>query len=305
MNEVYSDVLEKIADIRDFPEGAYNIRADGESIGRKTTPTIDIKSKKDVSGMDIYVAPGAKKQTMHIPVVVSKTGHSEVVYNDFHIGEDSEITIVAGCGIHNCGSGRSQHDGVHSFYVGKGAKVTYIEKHYGSGDGTGERILNPVTKITLFENSSMEMDTVQIEGVDSTERETYATIGDGATLVIKEKLMTHDSQYAKTFFEVNLEGKNSKADVVSRSVAKNNSKQVFLSKINGNNASLGHSECDAIIMDDATVSAIPEISANHVDASLIHEAAIGKIAGEQIVKLMTLGLSEHDAEQKIIEGFLK
>ena len=304
MDEIYKDILEKIADIREFPDGAYNIRVDGKSIGRENTRTVEIKAKEASRGIDVFISSDAFDETIHIPVVIGITGHSEVVYNDFYIDKGARVTIVAGCGIHNCGSGRSQHDGIHSFHVGAGAHVIYSEKHIGSGDGTGERILNPVTNIHLSENSYLEMETTQIEGVDSTERETIAEIGDGATLIVREKLMTHGKQYAKTVFVVNLNGYKSGADIVSRSVAKDDSEQIFLSVINGNNVSTGHSECDAIIMDNAVVKAVPEITANNVDASLIHEAAIGRIAGEQIVKLMTLGLDEQQAEQKIIEGFL-
>lgn len=242
---------------------------------------------------------------MHIPVVVGQSGHSEVVYNDFIIGEDCDIEIVAGCGIHNCGSGKSQHDGIHSFRIGKGSRVLYIENHYGSGDGSGERVLNPVTKVYLEEDSYLEMDTVQIKGVDSTKRVTEGVVGDGATLIVKEKLMTHGDQYAETSFDVALNGIESKTNVISRSVATDRSKQLFLSKIDGNARCMGHSECDAIIMGGACVKAVPEITANHVDASLIHEAAIGKIAGEQIIKLMTLGLTEEEAEEQIVKGFLK
>lgn len=238
-------------------------------------------------------------------MVISDTGVTEVVYNDFYVGEGADVVIVAGCGIHNCGTALSQHDGVHSFYLSKNAKVSYQEKHYGDGDGTGGRILNPVTNIHLETGSYLEMDTVQIKGVDSTKRVTNAQLGDKATLVIREKLMTHGNQYAETAFQVELNGAGSSANVVSRSVAKEKSRQVFLSKISGNNSCMGHSECDAIIMDSASVQAIPEITANHVEATLIHEAAIGKIAGEQIVELTTLGLTEEEAEQQIINGFLK
>lgn len=298
------DVLDKVAGIRDFPLGAYNIRVNGGSAGRQSTKNVTITPKPLGAGIDIHIAPGAKEQ-VHIPVVISETGISEMVYNDFYVGEGADVEIVAGCGIHNCGAELSQHDGIHSFHVGKNAKVSYLEKHYGDGDGTGQRILNPITNVYLQPGSYLEMDTVQIKGVDSTKRVTNAEVGDGATLVVREKLMTHGDQFAETTFEVNLDGENSSANVISRSVAKETSKQVFLSKITGNNACMGHSECDAIIMDAASVKAIPEITANHVEASLIHEAAIGKIAGEQITKLMTLGLTEEQAEEQIIGGFLK
>ncbi len=302
---IQENLLEKIAGITGTPSGAFNIRVDGKSIGSRSTEDINIVFKTDKSGMDIYIKPGTKNEHVHIPVVMSLTGEEETVYNDFHVGEGADVTIIAGCGIHNPGSAKARHDGIHSFYLGKNARVVYTEKHYGTGEGSGERVINPVTNITLGEGAFMEMDTVQIEGVDSTRRVTNAVLNSNATLVVKEKLMTHGNQFAETEYTVDLNGQQSSTNVVSRSVAKGNSKQVFLSKINGNNLCAGHSECDAIIMDSASVKAIPEISANHVDASLIHEAAIGKIAGEQIIKLKTLGLSEEEAEARIIDGFLK
>lgn len=305
MDEIQKNLLEQIAGLHQVPQGAYNIRANGTSIERNTTAHIDIITKTDKSGIDIIIKPGTKKESVHIPVLLSQTGLTEMVYNDFYIGDDCDITIVAGCGIHNGGDQKSQHDGIHSFFVGKNSKVRYVEKHYGSGAGTGERIMNPNTVIQLEENSYMEMETVQIKGVDSTKRSTKAKLKENSTLVIKEKIMTHGNQFAETSFEVDLDGEGSGTNVISRSVAKDDSKQVFYAKINGNNRCHGHSECDAIIMDNAKISAIPEITANHLEASLIHEAAIGKIAGEQIMKLMTLGLTEAEAEAQIINGFLK
>ncbi len=305
IDEIQKNLLREIADLHGIPTGAYNIRANGDSAGRVTTNNIDIVTKQDKQGIDIYIKAGTKNESVHIPVIISESGLSEVVYNDFYIGEDADVTIIAGCGIHNCGDQKSEHDGVHSFYVGKGARVRYIEKHYGEGDGNGENVMNPTTVAELAENSYMEMETTQIKGVDSTVRTTKAKLAAGATLVIREKIMTHGHQFAKTDFIVDLEGDGSGANVISRSVAKDHSHQVFLSNIRGNAKCSGHSECDAIIMDEATVSAIPEITANCIDASLIHEAAIGKIAGDQITKLMTLGLSEREAEEQIISGFLK
>ncbi|MEG0091181.1 MAG: SufD family Fe-S cluster assembly protein [Oscillospiraceae bacterium] len=305
LNSVEKDLLEKVADLHDIPQGAYNIRANGDSAGRNTTANIDIITKTDFPGIDIIIKPNTKNESVHIPVIISKTGHSELVYNDFYIGENSDVTIVAGCGIHNTGDKESRHDGIHSFFVGKNARVKYVEKHYGDGDGTGTRVMNPTTIVDIDTNGYMEMETAQIGGIDSTNRVTKAKLGEGATLIIGEKIMTHGTQNATTNFEVDLNGKNSGAHVVSRSVAKEHSTQLFLSKVNGNNACNGHTECDAIVMDCAKVSAIPEIIANHTDASLIHEAAIGKIAGEQLIKLMTLGLTEKQAEEQIINGFLK
>lgn len=305
MDEIQKQLLEQVAGLHEVPQGAYNLRVNGQGAGRNTTEHIDIITKEDKPGIDIYVKPGTKKESLHIPVLLSQTGLTEFVYNDFHIGEDADVTIVAGCGIHNSGDEVSRHDGIHTFYLGKNARVRYVEKHYGSGDGNGGRIMNPQTIIEMEEGSYMEMDTVQIKGVDSTKRVTKANLADGTTLVIKEKIMTHGNQSAETDFEVNLNGKDSGANVISRSVAKGDSRQIFLSRINGNNKCMGHTECDAILMDNASVSAIPEITANHLEAGLIHEAAIGKIAGEQIIKLMTLGLSEQEAEAQIVNGFLK
>lgn len=305
MDEIQKTLLEQVADLHEVPQGAYNLRVNGESAGRNTTENIDIVTKEEGNGIDIYIKPGTKKESLHIPVLLSQTGLSEIVYNDFHIGEDADVTIVAGCGIHNGGDAASRHDGIHSFFIGKNAKVKYVEKHYGSGDGNGERIMNPQTIIKMESGSYFEMDTVQIKGVDSTERVTKAELADDAKLIIKEKIMTHGKQFAKTDFVVDLNGTGSVADVVSRSVAKGESRQTFLSTINGNAECMGHTECDAILMDNGSVSAVPALTANHLEASLIHEAAIGKIAGEQIVKLMTLGLTEEEAEAQIVNGFLK
>jgi len=298
-------MLEKVADLHSVPEGAYNIRDNGQLAGRNTTANIDIVSKSDKPGIDIIIKPGTKNESVHIPVIVSQSGLKDLVYNDFIIGDDADVTIVAGCGIHCGGAETSEHDGVHTFHIGKNAKVKYVEKHYGEGEGTGERILNPTTIIYMDENGYMEMETTQIKGVDSTIRDTKAELKDGATLIIKEKIMTHEKQYAETNFQVDLNGIGSTANVVSRSVAKGSSSQVFNSRICGNSECYGHTECDAILMDEGHVNSIPSLEANHLEASLIHEAAIGKIAGEQIIKLMTLGLTEQEAEEQIINGFLK
>lgn len=305
MDKIQENLLAEIADLHGVPEGAYNIRSNGVSVQRNCTANIDIETKNDKSGIDIYIRPSTKNESVHIPVILDKNGLKEKVYNDFHIGEDADVVIVAGCGIHCGGADDMQHDGIHTFYVEKNARVKYIEKHYGEGDGNGKRVLNPETVIYLAEGAYMEMEATQIKGVDSTVRVTKAKVGDNAKLVIHEKIMTHGNQLAKTDFIVDLDGENSAANVVSRSVAKDNSKQIFISNIRGNNKCSGHTECDAIIMDNANVSAIPEIVAGNVDASLIHEAAIGKIAGEQLVKLMTLGLTEKQAEEQIVSGFLR
>ncbi len=305
MNNTELELLKIIADMDASPDGAYNIRSNSGLAGRQVTENIDIKTKEDKPGIDIIIKPGTKNEKVHIPVIISESGIKETVYNDFIIGEGADVEIVAGCGIHNCGDDESRHDGIHSFLVGKNAKVKYIEKHFGGGDGNGERNMNPTTIVNIAEGGYMEMETTQIKGIDSTNRVTLAKLDKGASIVIREKLMTHGYQKAETDFTVDLNGENSSANVISRSVAKDNSSQLFLSKINGNNICNGHTECDAIIMDNAHVSAVPEITANHIDASLIHEAAIGKIAGEQLIKLMTLGLSEKQAEEQIVNGFLK
>lgn len=305
MDEIQKTLLEEVAGIHEIPAGAYNIRANGALDGRNTTEHIDIVTKEDKPGIDIIIKPGTKKESVHIPVLISQTGLQDLVYNDFYIGEDCDVVIVAGCGIHNGGKEMTKHDGIHTFHIGQNAKVKYIEKHYGSGEGTGENVMNPQTIVFIEDGGYMEMETAQIKGIDSTDRVTKAKLGDNARIVITEKIMTHGKQYAKTEFEVDMDGKNSSTNVISRSVAKDDSSQLFVSKINGNNKCAGHTECDAIIMDNAHISAVPEITANDLDAELIHEAAIGKIAGEQLIKLMTLGLTEKEAEEQIVNGFLK
>lgn len=304
-NPVLGGLLKTIAGIADTPKGAYNIRVDGQGIDRRSTENIEIVPKPEGKGIEIYVKPGTRGEFVHIPVVVDESGFQDLVYNDFYIGDDADVDIIAGCGIHNDGEHLSQHDGIHTFHVGKNAKVRYVEKHYGEGNGSGERVLNPVTVVHLEKGAYLEMETVQIEGVDSTKRVTNADLKENAQLVIKEKIMTSGNQFAKTDFTVELNGDNSSAQISSRSVAKGNSKQEFYSALHGNAECSGHSECDSIIMENGFVKSVPEIIANDVNASLIHEAAIGKIAGEQITKLMTLGLSYEEAEAQIVKGFLK
>ncbi len=304
MNDIQKKMLEEIADLHGVPEGAYNIRADGRSVASRSTDEIEICPKPRGSGLDIRIKPGTVNKSLHIPVVIAESGLEETVYNDFYIGDGCDVLIVAGCGIDNCGGKDSRHDGIHRFHVGAGCKVKYVEKHYGSGSGSGRRILNPVTEIALGEGSSMELDMAQIKGVDSTDRQTRAALAAGARLTVRERLMTHGSQSAVSRYDVSLDGEGSHADVISRSVARDSSFQQFDARLQGNAACSGHSECDSIIMDDARISAIPRLDANNVEAALIHEAAIGKIAGEQIIKLMTLGLTEREAEEQIINGFL-
>jgi len=305
LDEIQRRLLQEVADLHQVPEGAYNIRSNSQSAGRQSTANIEIIPKEGVSGLEIRIKPGTKNESVHIPVVISQTGLKEVVYNDFYIGEGSDVTIVAGCGIDNCGSQDSQHDGIHRFFVGKGAKVRYVEKHYGSGEGSGKRILNPGTEVYMEENAYAEMEMVQIKGVDDTERTTTAELAAGAKLVVRERLMTHGDQRAVSTYAVKLNGEGASADVVSRSVARDRSFQKFDAKIAGNAPCQGHTECDSIIMDEGRILAVPGLEANHVDAALVHEAAIGKIAGEQLMKLMTLGLTAAEAEEQIINGFLR
>ncbi len=305
LDAIQKRLISEIADLHAVPAGAYNFRANSQLAGRNTTANIDIISKENGSGIDVRIKPGTKNESVHIPVVISESGIKETVYNDFYIGEDCNVVIVAGCGIDNCGGQDSEHDGVHRFFVGRGAKVKYVEKHYGSGDGKGQRILNPVTECYMDEDSSMEMEMEQIKGVDSTERTTLAELKAGAKLVVKERLMTHGSQNAVSSYQVNLNGAGATADVVSRSVARDDSTQTFNARITGNAPCSGHTECDSIIMDRGHILAIPSLEANDVDAMLVHEAAIGKIAGDQLIKLMTLGLTEAEAEEQIINGFLR
>ena len=305
LDEIGKRLLAEVADLHAVPEGAYNIRSNSQSAGRQSTANIEIVSKADVSGLDIRIKPGTKNESVHIPVVMTESGLKEVVYNDFYIGENADVTIVAGCGIDNCGNQDSQHDGIHRFFVGKGARVRYVEKHYGSGSGAGKRILNPVTEVYQEQDSTVEMEMVQIKGVDDTSRSTVAELAAGAKLVVRERLMTHEKQNAISTYAVRLNGDGASADVVSRSVARDDSYQKFDACIIGNAACTGHTECDSIIMDRGRILAVPGLEANNVDAALVHEAAIGKIAGDQIIKLMTLGLTEQEAEGQIINGFLK
>ena len=305
MDELKKNLLLEVGNLHGIPTGAYNIRENGESVARASTENIEIVPREEGDGIKISVKAGTKNESIHIPVIISKSGLTESVYNDFYIGEDADVLIVAGCGIHNAGKMTSEHSGIHTFHVGPRAHVRYVEKHYGEGEGTGERLMNPTTVIVIDEGGTLEMETTQIRGIDSTIRKTEATLAKNATLIVREKIMTHGKQYAETDFTVLLQGEGSAANVVSRSVAKDTSSQLFRSRIVGDAACHGHTECDAILMDKGHVVAIPELAANHLDASLIHEAAIGKIAGEQLIKLMTLGLTEAEAEEQIIGGFLK
>ena len=306
LNDIQKHILEMVADLKGTGEGAINIRSDGKKAFRRNTANIVIESKTDKDGIDIRIAPNTVNERVHIPVVVTESGRKDLVYNDFYIGDYADVTIVAGCGIHNCGDCDSEHNGLHTFHVGKFAKVKYVEKHYGDGEGTGKRILNPQTVLYLEEGASVTLETTQIRGVDDTKRYTKVVCeGAGSEIIVRENLLTHNDQHADSEMDIFLNGEDSKAQVISRSVAQDNSTQVFYPRVEGNIKCFGHVQCDAIIMGEAKVRAIPEITCNHVDASLIHEAAIGRIAGEQILKLMTLGMTPEEAEAKILEGFLR
>lgn len=305
MNNTELNMLKEIADLHEIPQGAFSLRKDGESVERRSSENIIIEPKKDKPGIDIIVKPGTKNESVHMPVIITKTGVEDLVYNDFYIGEDADVLIVAGCGIHNSGDKKSEHDGIHRFHIGKNARLKYVEKHYGEGEGTGERILNPTTKVYMDENSFCEMETVQIRGVDSTKRDTVAKLQSGARLVVLEKLMTHGKQIAHSNMIIELNGEDASSQIISRSVAKDKSEQVFYPRAIGNARCKAHVQCDSIIMDDAHIRSIPEIAANHCEANIIHEAAIGRINNDQLLKLQTLGKSEEEAEEIIINCFLK
>ena len=305
MDKLDERMLREIADLEGTPQGAYNIRKNGRLEGRSSSANIVIETKTDKPGIDIRIAPGTKKESVHIPVILTETGLKDMVYNDFFVGEGCDVDIIAGCGIHNSGCETSQHDGIHTFYVGKNARVRYVEKHYGEGPGTGKRILNPQTVIYLEEGAFIQLETTQIRGVDSTVRETTVVVGRDAEAVVNERLLAHGDQTAESRMEVILDGEGASGRVISRSVAQDRSCQVFYPKMTGNARCFGHVQCDSIIMADAKISSIPAIVANHVDAQLVHEAAIGRIAGDQLLKLMTLGLTEQEAEERILEGFLQ
>ena len=305
LTAVDAALLETIADMPGGEaKGAVNIRKDSGCASRSTTENIDIRTKEDKPGIDIIIKPGTKNETCHIPVIITKSGLSEMVYNDFFIGENADVTIIAGCGIHNCGDGESRHDGVHTFHIGKNARVTYVEKHYGEGGGTGKNVMNPTTIAYLEEGAFLKMDTAQIKGIDDTKRDTTIVCGKGAETVVTERLQTHGDQKAESNMEIVLDGDGSRGRVISRSVAQEKSQQIFYPKMTGNAACFGHVQCDSIIMDEAKISSIPAIVANSTDAELIHEAAIGKIAGDQLLKLETLGLTREEAEERILRGFL-
>ncbi len=305
IDEIQKNILREVAELDGLPTGAYNLRINGKSEGRQSTANVEISPKEDKPGIDIRIKPGTKNESVHIPVVLSESGLNDLVYNDFYVGEGSDVTIIAGCGIRYCGGGAGSPDVLQTFYVGKDAKLRYVEKHYGEGEGRGARILNQTTVVHLEEGASMTMDTVQISGVDDTIRITRATQAAGSSLEIKERVMTTGSQKAVSEFTADLNGEDCRCSIVSHTVARDESSQHFTSKINGNTKCTGHSECDSIIMDHAKVLATPELSAACEDANLIHEAAIGKIAGEQLIKLMTLGLTEKEAEEQVVAGFLR
>lgn len=304
-NKVDINLLREIADLEGTPKGAYNIRKNGQLVSRGINANIDIVTKDDKPGIDIIIKDGTKNQSVHIPVIITETGLDELVYNDFHIGADCDVVIVAGCGIHNAGDKKSEHSGIHTFYVGENSKVQYVEKHYGEGEGTGEKVMNPRTEVYLEKNASITLDTTQLRGVDSTERYTKIVVKEGAEAIITEKLLTHDKQKAVSEMDIILAGEGASSRVISRSVAQDDSEQIFYPRMIGDAESFGHVQCDSILMGQAKIQSIPAIIANHPDAQLVHEAAIGRIAGDQLLKLMTLGLTAEEAEEEILNGFLR
>lgn len=305
LNNIDKHMLDIVADLHGTPKGAYSIRKNGVGVDRNITANIEIRTKIDKPGIDVIVKPGTKGESVHIPVILTAEGFHDLVYNTFEIGQDSDVTIIAGCGIHNPGDKNSEHDGVHYFIVRRGARMRYVEKHYGEGKGSGKKILNPRTIVIVEEDGYAEMELVQISGVDSTLRETEAKVHDNAHLYVTERMLTDGDQFAESRITVELVGLDASTQIISRSVARDNSQQIFYPRVIGLNRCRGHVQCDAIIMHGAKIRSIPEISAQHADSQLVHEAAIGKIAGEQMIKLMTLGLSEKEAEDTILEGFLK
>ena len=304
-NKVDINLLREIADLEGTPKGAYNIRKNGQLVSRGINANIDIVTKDDKPGIDIIIKDGTKNQSVHIPVIITETGLDELVYNDFHIGADCDVVIVAGCGIHNAGDKKSEHSGIHTFYIGENSKVQYVEKHYGEGEGTGEKVMNPRTEVYLEKNASITLDTTQLRGVDSTERYTKIVVKEGAEAIVTEKLLTHDKQKAVSEMDVILAGEGASSRVISRSVAQDDSEQIFYPRMIGDAESFGHVQCDSILMGQAKIQSIPAIIANHPDAQLVHEAAIGRIAGDQLLKLMTLGLTAEEAEEEILNGFLR
>ncbi|MBQ4317049.1 MAG: SufD family Fe-S cluster assembly protein [Clostridia bacterium] len=304
MEKLDFTLLKEIALMDSIPTGAYNIRKNGSSAGRFSTENIRIENETDKAGIDINIKSNTKGETVHIPVIITDTGYTEVVYNDFFIGDNCDVTIMAGCGIHNCGDSESRHDGVHTFYIGKNSVVRYAERHYGDGDGNGENVMNPETIVYVGEGSTIQMDTTQIKGIDSTARKTKIVVAKDGSAIINEKLLTHGKQYAESDMDLILDGENANGRIISRSVAQDDSKQIFRPCVTGKSACFGHIRCDSILMGNATISSIPAVAAEHTEANLVHEAAIGRIAGDQLIKLMTLGLTEEEAEEKILEGFL-
>ena len=298
MNKITEMLLKILTGFKEEFVGAYNIRENGRCAARQSSPNIRIAVKTDEPGLDIHIDSRACGVTVYIPACVTQGGVDDLVYNDFYVDAGADVTIVAGCGVHTDGAEDAAHNGIHRFFLENGSRVIYREKHVGTGNGSGLKRIDPVTFAVLGPGSALEMDTVQLGGVDRTVRTT------SARLTIRERIQTDGRDTARTDFTVSMDGDGSAVNLISRSVARGSSRQTYRSKLIGNCRCSGHSECDAILMDRGRVDAFPELIAGCRDASLIHEAAIGRIAGEQIVKLRTLGLSEGEAERRIIEGFL-
>jgi len=305
LNALDKKLLKTVADLESLPKGAYNIRKNGKLLHRQVSANIDIESNADGSGIVVSIKPGTKNESVHIPVILSEAGLYDVVYNSFIIGEGADVTIIAGCGIH-CGSSEQEgHAGIHDFSVGRKAHVSYVEKHFAMGEGSGRRILNPTTKIFLDEGAKAEMELTQIGGVDEANRLNEAELGPDSILLITERVLTDGVQKAVSTNNIVLKGEGCRANMISRSVMKGNSRQIFYATMTALNKCFGHIECDAIIMDKGSNETMPSLKAEHPDAELTHEASIGKIASDQLTKLMSLGLTYDQAVNRIIQGFLK
>ncbi len=305
MDKIDKSLLENITDLHSLTQSAYNIRKNGEVVARNCTDNIQIVPKQDKPGIDIHIASNLKNQSLHIPVIITEGNLHDLVYNDFYIGDNTEILIVAGCGLHNDTKESSSHQGIHQFFVGKNCLIRYVEKHLAQGNADTQKNLNPTTIIYLGQNSRFIMETTQLAGVNSSERVTEIELDDNATMEVKESILLQNTETSSSTFSVNLNGINSRLNLISRSVSKDNSNLDFISEVYGNNQCFGHIECDAIIVGNGTVSSTPALANLHPDANLSHEAVIGKIAGEQIIKLQTLGMTKEQAEEAIIKGFLK
>ena len=283
---------------------AMNIREDAQTCQRRNSENVIITGLKDNTGLKIHVLSSAKGEEVFIPAIVTKSNITDEVRNDFYIDSGAEVIIQAGCALHTDGNGESTHNGNHHFYIGEGAKVTYNEKHFGEGTNA-KKTISPSNVIVLEKNAYLKMDTIQTDGVSYTNRTTKATVKAGARLEINERIQTQNDQQSISNIDIDAIGDGASIDIVSRSVAKDDSVQTLKTNITANSVCTGHSECDTILVGNGKATSIPALVANNPKASLVHEAAIGRISQQQIEKLQTLGLDEEEAEHYIIKGFLR